>query len=146
MSRHRSVLITDVDNTLLDWVGLWHATFSAMLDKLASRSGVDRNILLPEIRTVFQKHGTSEYAFLVEEVPSLRAAANPVPPSEFYEEAIAEYGRVRKEVLRLYPTVLDCLTKLRQAGVLIVAYTESLAYYTEYRFRKLGLDRVVDYL
>jgi len=142
----RSVLITDVDNTLLDWVEVWHATFSAMVEKLVSISGVPRDQLLDEIREVHQRHGTSEYAFLVEEVPALRTAAGPVPPSIFYEDAIAEYGRVRTKVLRLYPTVLQCLTELRAAGVKIVAYTESLAYYTEYRFRKLGLDAVVDFL
>jgi phosphoglycolate phosphatase len=142
----KTVVVTDVDNTLLDWVSLWHATFSAMLDRLLQKSGADRETLLDEIRTVHQKHGTSEYAFLIEELPSLRDAAGGVPPAEFYEDAIAEYGRVRRQELRLYPGVMDCLAELRSRGVLIIAYTESLAYYTGYRFRKLGLDTVVDRL
>lgn len=146
MAIQRSVLITDVDNTLLDWVALWNATFSAMLERLIERSGVQREKLLAEIRTVHQRHRTAEYAFLVEEVPSLRAAAGAAPPVKFYEEAIAEYGRVRREVLQLYPGVMEFLCQLRREGVLIIAYTESLAYYTEYRFRKLGLDRVIDCL
>lgn len=146
MTIKRSVLITDVDNTLLDWVALWHATFSAMLDRLVERSGVARTQLLEEIRSVHQRHRTAEYAFLVEEVPSLRAAAGTTPTTEFYEDAIAAYGKVRREVLQLYPGVMEYLSCLRRKGVLIIAYTESLAYYTEYRFRKLGLDRVIDCL
>jgi phosphoglycolate phosphatase len=142
----KTVLVTDVDNTLLDWVSLWHATFSAMLERLLAKSGVDREVLLDEIRAVHQMHRTSEYAFLIEELPSLRRVAGDISPTEFFEDAIAEYGRVRKRELRLYPGVMESLTQLRGRGVLIIAYTESLAYYTGYRFRKLGLDQVVDYL
>lgn len=146
MNKSKSVVVTDVDNTLLDWVSLWHATFSAMLEHLLSKSGANRETLLDEIKAVHQKHGTSEYAFLIEELPSLREAAGDVPPAEFFEDAIAAYGRVRSRELRLYPGVMDTLVELRRRGVLIIAYTESLAYYTGYRFRKLGLDHVVDYL
>jgi phosphoglycolate phosphatase len=102
--------------------------------------------LLAEIREVHQRHQTAEYAFLIEEVPSLCAAAGDQPVTTYYEEAISEFVRVRREVLRLYPGVIEFLSELRQAGVLIVAYTESLAYYTEYRFRKLGLDNLIDFL
>jgi hypothetical protein len=30
----KRVLITDLDNTLFDWVGLWYACFTAMLGKV----------------------------------------------------------------------------------------------------------------
>ncbi|WP_333573897.1 HAD family hydrolase [Sphingomonas sp.] len=42
--------------------------------------------------------------------------------------------------------VEQTLRDLRRRGTLIVCYTESLAYYSQYRFRKLGLDHLVDYL
>jgi predicted HAD superfamily phosphohydrolase YqeG len=29
----KRVLITDVDNTLLDWQDLWYQTFSAMMER-----------------------------------------------------------------------------------------------------------------
>ena len=29
-----SVVIMDLDDTLWDWVGIWHASFTAMLDRL----------------------------------------------------------------------------------------------------------------
>ena len=35
-------LITDVDNTLLDWQDLWYQTFSAMIAKVIEISGVDQ--------------------------------------------------------------------------------------------------------
>lgn len=125
MQKSKSVVVTDVDNTLLDWVSLWHATFSAMLERLIAKSGADRETLLDEIKAVHHEHGTSEYAFLIEELPSLRKAAGDVPPAQYFEDAIAEYGRVRTRELRLYPGVMDSLVELRRRGVLIIAYTES---------------------
>jgi phosphoglycolate phosphatase len=107
---------------------------------------VDPERLKDEIRTVHRRHRTSEYAFLIDEVPSLVRAAGGEPPVEYYADAIAEFRRVRREKLHLYAGVLEFLGRLRERGVTIIAYTESLAFYTEYRFRKLGLDTVVDYL
>jgi hypothetical protein len=43
-----SLLITDLDNTLFDWFGIWHASFSAMLDKTVELSGVPREVLEAE--------------------------------------------------------------------------------------------------
>jgi FMN phosphatase YigB (HAD superfamily) len=36
------VVVMDVDNTLYDWLAIWHASFRAMLDMLAEMSGLDR--------------------------------------------------------------------------------------------------------
>ena len=60
-----SVIITDLDNTLFDWVEIWFQPFNAMLEKLVSSSGIPRQQLIDEIREVHQKHGSSEYAFLI---------------------------------------------------------------------------------
>lgn len=143
-----SVLITDLDNTLFDWVEIWYQPFNAMLEKLVSSSNIPRQQLINEIRTVHQKHGTSEYAFLIEELPSLQ-----INGELSYEEIINKYNDVihayrtaRKKSLKLYPSVLDTLKVLKTKGVLIVAYTESMAFYTNYRMRNLGLDGVIDYL
>ena len=46
----------------------------------------------------------------------------------------------------LYPGVEETLIRLRQCGVQIVLYTESLAYYTNFRVKRLGLDRLIDYV
>jgi hypothetical protein len=38
-----SVVITDLDDTLWDWVGIWYAGFSALIDTLVETSGVPRD-------------------------------------------------------------------------------------------------------
>lgn len=141
----KRVLITDVDNTLLDWQDLWYQTFSAMIDKVVEISGVDREELYAQCSTIHQKYGTSEYSHLLEELPCLRQLYGDSIIT-IMAPAIDAFRTTRRRVLQLYPTVFDSLNLLKSAGVLVAAFTESKAFYTNYRFRKLGLDGLIDYL
>ena len=141
----KRVLITDVDNTLLDWQDIWYQTFSAMINKVIEISGVDPEKLYSQCSAVHQKYGTSEYSYLLGELPCLREiygddVINVMTP------AINEFRTVRRRVLRLYPKVESTLKTLKSSGFTIAAFTESKAFYTNYRFRKLGLDGLIDYL
>lgn len=142
----KKVLITDLDNTLFDWVELWVRCFSAMLDEIVTISGVSREQLLPEIRTVHQRHGTSEYSFLIEELPSLQRFLAGRNALEVFSQAIDSFRAKRKEYLVLYPGVSEVMNELKNNGVLIIGYTESMAFYSNYRVRHLGLDGVFDYI
>jgi phosphoglycolate phosphatase-like HAD superfamily hydrolase len=141
-----TVLVTDMDNTLFDWLEMWLAAFGAMLDRLTADSGVDRARLEQEFYTLHQRHGTTEYAFAIQELPSLRARHPPEELPERYASAIEAYRAMRRRTLALYPGVLETLHAVRAAGTLVVAYTESRAYYASYRVRTLGLDEALDYL
>jgi hypothetical protein len=48
----KKVLITDLDNTLFDWVALWCACFTAMMNKVVEISGIPVEDLKPEVRRV----------------------------------------------------------------------------------------------
>lgn len=141
-----TVLVTDMDNTLFDWLGMWHAAFGAMLDRITADSGVARETLEREFYALHQRHGTTEYAFAIQELPSLRARHAPEELPARYADAIEAYRAMRRRTLRLYPGVLETLRAIRAAGALVVAYTESRAYYAGYRVRMLGLDGVLDVL
>ncbi len=141
----KRVLITDVDNTLLDWQGLWYQTFSAMIGKVIEIAGVDAELLYAECSAIHQKYGTSEYSRLLEELPVLRKLYGDNVVTVM-APAIDVFRTVRRQVLALYPTVEDTLHRLKAEGITIAAFTESKAFYTNYRFRKLGLDGLVDFL
>lgn len=142
---YKKALITDVDNTLFDWFSLWHASFSAMLDKTLEISGVDRNTLLAEMRVVFQKHHTSEYSFVLEECPSLVAIYGKNIRT-CLNSAIEAYRKARESKLLLYPSVESTLNTLKNNGIQIVAYTESLQYYTVARLEALNIHHLLDAL
>jgi phosphoglycolate phosphatase len=143
-----------MDNTLFDWLGMWQAAFGAMLDRLVADSGVPRATLEEELYAIHQRHGTTEYAFAIQELPSLRARHPPRADSNAedadlptrYAAAIDAYRVMRRRTLTLYPGVRDTLRAVRAAGALVIAYTESRAYYADYRVRTLELDGALDYL
>lgn len=140
------VLVTDLDNTLWDWFTAWHRSFAPMLARVEELSGVPLEQLEREARTVHQLRGTAEYSLLLNEMPSLVEAAGDRDPVVVYDDAIHVMNRARLDFTALYPGVRMTLDRLRSAGVKIVAYTESVAYWTEWRIRHTGLDGVIDRL
>ncbi|MGB1026268.1 MAG: HAD family hydrolase [Rhodospirillaceae bacterium] len=138
--RRISVVITDIDNTLFDWLAVWHASFSALLTKLGETSGLAEDVLLAEIKAVFRRYGTSEFGLLIQELPSLTRQHPGRDLKGLYGEAIDHYRRAGQKTLRLYPGVYETLKTLRQCGVLVVGFTESKARYTTARVNHLDLD------
>lgn len=147
MKKNKSVLITDLDNTLYDWFRVWHSSFSAMLDTVVTISGISKAILIPQIKAIHQKHGTSEYAFLLENIPALvDKYGTPEAVKSKMTPSIEAYRQARSEHLKLYPTVEETLKLIKSKGALVVVYTESKSFYSNYRIQKLGLDKYIDYI
>jgi phosphoglycolate phosphatase len=111
---------------------------------LVRDSGVPREVLEAEFRTIHQKHGTVEYAFSISELPSLIKQHPGEDLAVRYSTAILAFREARRERMRLYPTVRETLTVARQAGCKLVGYTESFAFYSAYRIRRLDLDLLLD--
>jgi phosphoglycolate phosphatase len=146
MKQKVSLAVFDLDNTLFDWVEMWYAMFSAKLNEVCRISGLSPEQLKREFKTVHQYHGTSEYAFAIQELPSLLAKHPAEDICKIYDPAMHAYYRARKQTLKLYPGVMDVLTTVRTKGCRLVAYTESMAFYTRQRLRDLDLDLVLDVL
>ncbi|HKY35346.1 MAG TPA: HAD family hydrolase [Polyangiaceae bacterium] len=141
-----SLLITDLDNTVWDWFAVWHASFSALISETSRISGVSVAQLEAEAKKVHERHRTTEYALLLEELPSLQALHPNGDIAKIYDEAIHAHRSARKSTIRLYDGVRETLERVHTAGVQVIGYTESMAFYTSDRMRKTGLDDVLDYL
>jgi phosphoglycolate phosphatase len=142
----KKILITDLDNTHWDWFDAWHQSFAAMLTRLAEMSGVPREVLEEQIRAIHEKRGTTEYSWLIGEIPALIDTAAPVDPAVLYDDAVHVLNSRRRATTRLYPGVREALTQLKRLDVRIVAYTESVAYWSEWRIRHTRLDGIIDVL
>ncbi len=121
-------------------------SFSTLLEELVRASGVPRGKLEGEIREVHQRYGTTEYSNLVNEIPSLIQLASPEHPHVVFSRAIEAFRATRRNSIRLYSDVFETLSAIRTRGVRVVAYTESPAYWTEWRIRKTRLDGLIDVL
>lgn len=141
-----SLLVVDVDNTLFDWFGFWLESFSSMLEAvLAAAPGLDRAKLLDEIRVVFTKHKTSEYAFVLQETPSI-AALDSNLRGNVIEAGRKAYASARRQTVQLFPGVKETLDRIKATGCHIVAFTESQLFYTAQRLLQFGLDGRIDAL
>lgn len=141
-----SLLVTDLDNTLWDWFHAWYAQFTPLLSELEAFTGLDRAQLEQEIRTIHQRRGTTEYSWLIYELPSVLERCGDLDPKVALDDALHRQNSARLRGTRLYDGVLETLKFVKAAGVPIVAYTESQSYWTKWRIKKLKLDGILDTL
>lgn len=145
--KKKSVLITDLDNTLFDWFSVWYHSFSAMLDEVVNITQIPKSVLISQIKPIHQKYGTAEYAFILEKIPVLKDMyGDRTKIRAALDSAIQAYRTERKKYLRLYPTVMDTFLFLKNKKVKVVGYTESKEFYSNYRVFKLELDGMIDIL
>ncbi len=141
------LVITDLDNTVYDWEAFFIPAFMAMRDAVERISAVPREDLERSFRRVYQRHRTSEYAFVLQEAEALRdvdAGLSPAAVFAKYDEAIHAFRSLRKKGLRLYPSVRDTLVALKAAGVKVVAHSDSPMEYVSRRLRQLDVDQLFD--
>ncbi|WP_082972329.1 HAD family hydrolase [Mycobacterium sp. 1245852.3] len=137
-----SLLITDLDNTLYDWVGSFVPSFYAMIDDAVTRWSIPREVLLDDLRAVHQRHGSSEHPFALSEARCIRDHFAELSEDEVRQEldpAFYAFNKARKAHLQLYPGVHETLKAIEAEGVPIVAYTDARAVNGADRIEKLGL-------
>ncbi len=137
------LLVTDLDNTLYDWVGFFAKAFTAMIDVAVGLLEVDREQLLDELKRVHQRHHDSERAWSLAETETV---IRRWPRASFEERrkaldpAFHAFNRVRKDRLQLYPGVAETLETVSRLGVPIVGHTEASAINALTRVEKLELS------
>jgi FMN phosphatase YigB (HAD superfamily) len=138
----KKLLITDLDNTLYDWVTFYASSFQAMVQELALRLGEDEVVLLSEFKELHQRYGTSEPPFAMLQLPSVQKRFPGLSRQEIMErlpEPIEAFSEARRKSLALYPGVAETLRQLQAQGITIVGHTESIAVNALHRLRKLGI-------
>lgn len=141
-----NTLIIDLDNTIFDWFAVWYASFEPIYSEIIRATGRPPAEIEADIRAVHSQRRTSEYTFLLEEVAALADMRAADDVRVRFKDAIEASRQGRDRNLRLYPSVFGCLWDLKKKGVQIVAYTESMRFYSGYRLKRFGLDGVIDYL
>lgn len=144
--KHVDTLILDLDNTLFDWFAVWYASFHPLYEEILKAVELPASEVEAEIRKVHQVQRTSEYTFLLEELPCLAKIRADSDVRARFREALDKSRQGRDQTLKLYPTVFRSLWTIKEAGTKIVAYTESMEFYSAYRLKRFGLDGVIDVL
>lgn len=136
------LLITDLDNTLYDWVTYFANSFRAMVKDLAATLDIQEETLLDEFKVVHQHYGNSEHPFAMFELPSVRRRFPNSSREELLyelESSLAAFRASREKHLRLYEGVHDTLKTVAEEGTIIVAHTEAVAIHAYYRLMRLDI-------
>ena len=138
-----ALLVTDVDNTIFDWVGTWARGVTAMLDVLERDTGRTREYWLAALRNINIRRHTLECQAALHDL-SQDAAWDSLPDrSAILTRTAAAYRRAWDAHLTAYDGLRDALARLVEHGWAIAAYTESDAVVAATRLTRLGLASVV---
>jgi phosphoglycolate phosphatase len=143
------LFIVDLDNTLYDWIGFFVPAFYRMINAAAEILKVDRETLLTDIQVVHQKYGNSEHPFALLET---RIVENRFPGKDraelatLLDPAFHAFNKKRKELLKLFPGVLETLQFIHESGCKIVAYTEADVRNSLFRIEALGIRQYISRL
>ena len=138
------LLITDLDNTLYDWVGFFATSFRAMLDELVVILGTDEDELIRQFKALHQHYGTLERPYTAVDLPAAQQRFPEYDRLEIahaLEPAFQAFDRSRDSTLRLYPGVEDTLSELSSQGVRIIGHTEAPYPTACQRLRLLRIDK-----
>src|ERR1051326_6917081 len=96
------LVITDLDNTIYNWVDSYVLSFNAMVSELQRLSGIDERKLRDGFKAIHRKYRTTEYAFAIEQLdvlPEVKQGISTEQIRERYDSAICAFRRVRNETL-----------------------------------------------
>ena len=140
----KKLIITDLDDTLYDWIGFFIPAFYALVDELVSITGIDKTVLLSEYKERHQYYGSVEYPFVTLSLPSIKKKYNSLSENELkltLNEAFHKFNSIRKRKLTLFDGVEETLKALSEQGISIVGYTESQPENGFYRLKRLGVSQ-----
>ncbi len=146
MEKPHKLIVLDIDNTVFNWVEYYVACMCALMDRVTLVTGIDRRILFEEARVVFEREGSIEYPFLIQQLPSVL---------EYYQHDVmrllreaVETGRqafntTAETTLKPYDDVISTLEIVRERfpDVPIIALTDAPRYVAMWKLNKLGLLR-----
>lgn len=141
------LVVTDLDNTVYDWLGSHVPAFEAQVAEMVRLTGLGEDELLDSYRRVHQRVHTSEYAYAFLELDVLDELDAGLPARERldrYGSALAAYREEHLRRLTLYEGVEETLTALRERGIVVVAHTDAMMFYAGLRVSILGLAPLLD--
>lgn len=141
------LVITDLDNTIYNWVDFYVPSFLAMIHELSHLTKIDEEDIKASFKKIHERYKTTEYAFAIQELDILAEKNRGLTLCEIlnkYDSAIKAFRKTRKKTLHLYTGVKETLPELRNQGKRIIALTDTLMFYAVHRIKYLGIEDLYD--
>jgi phosphoglycolate phosphatase len=132
------VLLTDLDNTIYNWVDFYAPCFRAMLHAVAARTGVAEADLVPQFKAVFTAYASVEYPYCIQKLK----ICGGLPKDEvraLVRAGRVAFGRARRRRLVPYPGVQETLLWAKSNNIPVIAVSNAPWYASWRRLWNLGL-------
>lgn len=141
-----NAVITDLDDTLWDWVNMWYNSFNPFINRIAKETSIPLQDLKTAFKKLHKKYHTSEASFLIDEIEILTSEQKELLKNNGHESIsiMHEYYHNKKHYTKLYEGVKDTLERFKEIGTKVIGFTESKSFYTKYRMKTTGLDGYID--
>lgn len=136
----KRMLITDLDNTLYNFVDYYAPSFRGMVHALAKKLDIPETELISQFKEVYALHSSLEYGFAVQELECVKHK-NHTETLELIKIAKGAFSRVRQKNLVTYPNVKETLHWLEQQGVTIVGVTNAPSFQALRRLSQLHIEK-----
>ncbi len=144
MPSTQKLIVLDIDNTVFNWVEYYVACMCALADRVSLLTGIPRSVIFEESRPIFEREGSIEYPFLIQELPSVVAYYNHDIPrllAEAVEEGRKAFNITAEICLKPYDDVIETLAKVKSLypNIPIIALTDAPRYVAMWKLNKLNL-------
>ena len=142
MAKH--LIVLDIDNTVFDWVTYYVNAMGSLFKGVSEITGIASSKLETEAKQVFTHHGSIEYPFLIQELPSVINHFNG-DIERILSEAVSHgrklFNDTAREYLKPYPSIPSTLGSIRSLWpeCAIIALTDAPRYVAMWKLNKLGL-------
>jgi FMN phosphatase YigB (HAD superfamily) len=141
----RLLLITDLDNTLYNWIDFFGPSFRAMLSSVDRSTRYGETRLYGQFREIYKYHKDPEYWRAPYELEALKSFGWD-HQQKIATGALAAFSRTRRRHLKTYAGVIPTLAYLKNRDVTIVGVSNAPVREVLFRARYLGLCQYLDAL
>jgi FMN phosphatase YigB (HAD superfamily) len=141
--KRKRLLLSDIDNTLFNWVDYFGPSFRSMIHALARQSEFSESTLIGGFRDLYERYGTTEYSFIIQQLPLFSQHSSSDRDALVHLATVA-FGRTRRKYLQPYAGVVETLRWCRDEGYALVAITNAPMYAARSKLHRLGLSALFD--
>jgi len=132
------LLITDLDNTLYNWVDFFAPSFRAMVHTLHSNTGIGEDEIIDNFAKVYKEEMNIEFSYSIQ---SLEIFKNYPQEEQKKLQKLGQlvFSQTAKKNLHIFPTVQSTLAWAKSVGIILICVTNAPYNSAKWRLGQLGL-------
>ncbi len=139
---YQPIIITDLDNTLYNWVDFYAPSFRGMVHAVSKKIKIQEDILIKDFKRIFAKYKNLEFSFSIQELEICK---------NMTEEEIKEivdlgklvFSKLRSSHLKTYEGVKETLYWCKNNGIKVIGVTNSPLFHAKMRLKQLYIDQLI---